>query len=171
MRRPLQQLKAGFTLIEMLIGMAILIILAGMAIPSFAEAMEDAEVASLEQQLQRIRTAVDYYTFQHEEQVPGYDGATSTWSASTFENQLLLASDEDGNTAAVGTSGYYYGPYITEGFPQNPFNGLNSVHMVQPGVAFAEADDTTGWVYWADTGTLRANSSGTTPDGIPHFDL
>lgn len=171
MRQPLQQLKAGFTLIEILIGAAILIILAGMAIPSFADAMEDAEVASLEQQLQRVRTAIDYYTFQHEEQVPGYDEGTTSWSAATFENQLLLASDEDGNTAAVGTSGYYYGPYITEDFPQNPFSGLQTIHLVQPGSTFSEPDDTTGWVYWADTGTLRANTSGATPDGIPLFDL
>jgi len=171
MRRPLQQLQAGFTLIEMMIGMAILIILAGMAIPSFADTLEDAEVASLEQQLQRIRTGVDYYTFQHEEQVPGYDAGTGIWSATILENQLTLASDEDGNTAVVGTSGYYYGPYITEVFPSNPFSGLQTIHLVQPGVSFTEADDTTGWVYWADTGTFRANSSGTTPDGIAHFDL
>ena len=155
----------------MLIGMAILVILAGMAIPSFADTLEDAEVASLEQQLQRVRTAIDYYTFQHEEQVPGYDEGTASWSATIFENQLLLASDEDGATAAVGTSGYYYGPYITEAFPQNPFNDLQTIHLVQPGTSFNEANDTTGWVYWADTGTLRANSSGNTPDGNPLFDL
>lgn len=171
MRQPLQPLKAGFTLIEILIGAAILIVLAGMAIPSFAEALEDAEVASLEQQLQRIRTAIDYYTFQHEEQVPGYQTNPAGWSAAIFENQLLLASDEDGNTAAVGTSGYYYGPYITEDFPRNPFNQLQTIHLVQPGTTFSEPDDTTGWVYWADTGTLRANSSGSTPDGIPLFEL
>ena len=78
MRQPLLLLKNGFTLIEVMIGMAILIVLAGMAVPSFSQALENAEVSSLEQQLQRIRTAIDYYTFQHEEQNPGYHPAYMT---------------------------------------------------------------------------------------------
>ena len=171
MRQPLLLLKNGFTLIEVMIGMAILIVLAGMAVPSFSQALENAEVSSLEQQLQRIRTAIDYYTFQHEEQNPGYHPAYMTWTSATFENQLLLASDDDGLTAAPGTSGYFYGPYITEGFPRNPFSSLSTIQIVQPGATFATPDDTTGWEYWADTGIFRANSTGSTPDGTPLFEL
>jgi prepilin-type N-terminal cleavage/methylation domain-containing protein len=164
--------KRGFTLIEIMIGMAIVMILTGIAIPSLSEALENAEVASLEQQLQRARTGIDFYTFQHEDQYPGLDASGAAgWSASTFREQLLLATDEEGNTAAAGTEGYFYGPYLAESFPRNPFSNLTSVHLVQPGTNFSQPNNTTGWVYWADTGVIRANTSGTTPDGMPLFDL
>lgn len=170
-RRNQPDARSAFTLIEIMIGMAILIILTGLALPSFAGALENADVAALQQQLQRVRTSVDFYTFQHDEQNPGLQVSSATWSAAILSDQLQLASDESGNTAAAGTPGYTYGPYLTDGVPQNVFNGLNTIQMVQPGGTFAGPDDSTGWVYWADTGVFRANSSGTTPDGEALFNL
>jgi prepilin-type N-terminal cleavage/methylation domain-containing protein len=163
--------RSAFTLIEIMIGMAILVILTGLALPSFAGALENADVAALQQQLQRVRTSVDFYTFQHDEQKPGFLASSGGWSSAILSNQLQLASDEDGNTAAVGTAGFTYGPYLTEGVPQNSFNGLNTIQLVQPGGVFSGPDDSTGWVYWADSGVFRANSTGTTPDGEALFNL
>jgi len=163
--------NAGFSLIEILIGLAILGVLVGMAVPLFVSTMEDAESTALEQQLQRVRTAVDFYTFQHDQDNPGEDFATSAWSADTFVEQLVLASDFAGDTAAAGTAGYPYGPYLTDGMPRNPINELSSVTLVGPGGSFTTPDDTTGWVYWADSGQFRANTSGNNSDGEAYFDL
>ncbi len=161
--------RSGFTLLEVLITVAILLVLAGMAVPAFQDTVDDARATSTRQELQRVRTAIDYYAFQHQEQLPGWNGAS--WDEATLRNQLLMASDLNGATAAPGTSGYAYGPYLTEGMPANPYNDLETVLVIAPGGSFSAANDATGWVYFAADGSLRANSSSTTPEGDPVFGL
>ncbi|MFK5956210.1 MAG: prepilin-type N-terminal cleavage/methylation domain-containing protein [Planctomycetota bacterium] len=161
--------QAGFTLMEIAITASILLMLAGMAIPAFADTIDDAEVASAQSMLARVRTGVDFYSLQHRDDFPG--GSSGTWSASIFENQLRQASDIDGATAAQGTSGYPFGPYLTELIPANPFNQLNTVMVIQPGGSFSAPDDSTGWVYWADTGAFKINCSEAAPNGEAIFDL
>jgi prepilin-type N-terminal cleavage/methylation domain-containing protein len=163
--------RQGFTLIEILITAAILMALAGMAIPAFSGSLEEARQSSASQMLARMRTAIDFYAFQHDEEFPGYDPVAATWSAAAFDNQLRMATDEYGNTAAVGTAGYPFGPYLNDALPVNPYNELASVTIVVPGGTFAGPDDATGWVFFADTGIVRANSSGTTYAGGAVFDL
>ncbi|RMH04343.1 MAG: type II secretion system protein [Planctomycetota bacterium] len=165
--RPSRRL--GFTLFEILVVVTILLILAGMAVPSYLETVDDALAASTRQELQRVRTAIDYYAFQHQEQFPGWNGAA--WSETTLRDQLLLASDLSGNTAAPGTPGFPYGPYLTEAIPSNPYNDLNTIKVIAPGGSFPAPDDSTGWVYFAVDGQFRANSTATTPDGDPVFSL
>ena len=55
--------------------------------------------------------------------------------------------------------------------PENPFNGLSSVTLVPPGGIFVAANGATGWVFFADDGTIRANSGGTTVTGHNIFEL
>lgn len=160
---------AGFTLLEALIVVTILAILAGLAIPAFQDTVEDARATATRQELQRIRTATDHYAFQHQEQLPGWNG--SAWSETTLLAQLLQASDLAGNTAAPGTSGFPFGPYLTEAMPANPYNELSTVLVIAPGGSFTQADDSSGWVYYATDGTLRANSTATCPGGDPVFGL
>ena len=171
MKKTTLQTRTGFSLLEVLIALAIVAALAGMAVPTLQGISDDAEETALEQQLQRVRTAVEFYSFQHDQENPGMDPSTSSWSATTFANQLVLASDLDGYTASAGTSGYPYGPYLTDGIPENPINGLPTVHLVGPGGSFSNPDDSTGWVYWADTGEFRANCSGNSSGGDPLFEL
>ncbi len=171
MRTRTRTARQGFSLLEVLIVITILVVLTGMALPSFSGAVDDAEVTALSQQLQRVRTAIDYYSFQHDDQFPGWLASAGAWSAVHLVNQLVLASDEDGETAAAGTAGYAYGPYVTEAMPANPVSRADSVLLVQPGAGFNGPDDTTGWVFFADSGVFRANSSGTAPDGTPLFNL
>ncbi|PCH82889.1 MAG: hypothetical protein COB96_01435 [Planctomycetota bacterium] len=127
-------LKRGFTLIETLIVVAIVLVLAGMAVPTFKDSIADAEVASVKQELQRVRTAIDYYGFQHQGQLPGWDGIT--WSEIALRSQLMMATDSAGNWANIGTSGYPFGPYLTEGFPANPFNQLDTVLITTDSASF-----------------------------------
>ncbi len=155
---------------ELSIVVTILMILAGMAIPAFSDSVDNAEVAAAQSMLSRVRTAVDFYAFQHQEQFPGMD-SNGIWSAATLDAQLRMASDADGNTAAQGTAGYPYGPYLTESFPANPFNDLETVLVVQPGAVFAGPDDNTGWIFWADTGAFKINSTATDSNGDPVFNL
>jgi general secretion pathway protein G len=54
--------QSGFTLIELMIVMAIIGILITMAIPSFVGAIKHAREAALKEDLQTMRTAIDTYT-------------------------------------------------------------------------------------------------------------
>jgi general secretion pathway protein G len=61
MRRS-QRKDAGFTLMELMIVMAIIGVLSTLAIPSYVGAMRSAREAVLKQDLQTMRTAIDSYT-------------------------------------------------------------------------------------------------------------
>ena len=54
--------QSGFTLIELMIVMAIIGILITLAIPSFVGAVRHAREAALKEDLQTMRTAIDTYT-------------------------------------------------------------------------------------------------------------
>jgi general secretion pathway protein G len=54
--------QSGFTLIELMIVMAIIGILITLAIPSFVGAVKHAREAALKEDLQTMRTAIDTYT-------------------------------------------------------------------------------------------------------------
>ena len=53
---------AGFTLVELMIVMAIIGVLATLAIPSFVGALKQAREAVLKEDLHVLRTAIDSYT-------------------------------------------------------------------------------------------------------------
>lgn len=161
--------RSGFTLIEIVIAAAILLLLAGMVVPVFDGALADAEAASTRQILERTRTAVNFYSFQHLDQLPGESGGI--WSVQTFVDQLRLVTDEDGDSADVGTPGYPYGPYLTDDIGTNPINDLDTILIVAPGQTMLGPDDSTGWVFFAETGDFRANASGDGPDGDPFWEL
>ncbi|MDP6850496.1 MAG: type II secretion system protein [Planctomycetota bacterium] len=161
--------KNGFTLIEALIVAALMLVLAGMAVPTFQNTVADARMASTQQELLRVRTAIDYYAFQHQEQLPGFDG--QQWSESAFRNQLLLATDEQGAFAAPGTPNFPYGPYLTEGIPSNPYNSLDSILVFGSSTEFVGPDDSSGWIWFTSDGVFKANTAQETPDGNSVFDL
>ncbi len=73
--------KQGFTLIEIAVAAAILLVLAGMAVPAFQGSVADAEVAATRSMLARVRTAVDFYAFQHQEEMPGLDSHRWSWNS------------------------------------------------------------------------------------------
>jgi len=133
--------RVGFTLIEVLIVVIVLGILAAVVIPQFTDASTDAKLSAMQSNLATIRTQLQLYKLQHDDNWP---------ALATFVNQMTLASKADGTTAAIGTSGYPYGPYLLS-VPNNPYSGTNTVS--------AGAADSSAWYYDESTGTFRANDT------------
>ena len=65
--------EGGFTLIELIIVMAIIGILSVIAIPSFVQSVKKAKEAALKEYLHTMRNAIDSYTVDKEKAPQGLD--------------------------------------------------------------------------------------------------
>ena len=65
--------ERGFTLVELMIVMAIIMILSAIAVPIFARQVQRAKEAVLREDLHTLRTAIDSYTVDKEKAPQGLD--------------------------------------------------------------------------------------------------
>ena len=65
--RRVRRGEGGFTLIELMIVMAIIGILSAIAIPSFVKSVQKAKEAALKEDLHTMRSAIDNYTVDKEQ--------------------------------------------------------------------------------------------------------
>jgi prepilin-type N-terminal cleavage/methylation domain-containing protein len=161
----------AFTLVEILIVVVILGILAAVVLPLASGSVISAQESSLGIDLQLLKRFVLIYKVQHLEVTPGYpSGPGSSPTELAFINQATLSSNDDGQTAAIGTAGYERGPYM-QIIPKNPLNKLNTIQMLGDGDSFpADGDNSHGWIYKASTGEIRADSPGTDDNGKRYYD-
>lgn len=131
----------GFTLVEILVVVIILGILAAIVVPQFSNASQDSQVSALKQDLFRMRQQIELYQNHHNGDYP---------SLANFIDQMTMATDADGNTAAVGTPGYPHGPYIPQ-MPTNPFTDTIPLG--------AGAVGSSAWYYDESTGFFAPNDS------------
>lgn len=131
----------AFTLVEILIVVVILGILAAIVIPQFSSAAETSKESALKQDVFRMREQIELYRHHHNGEPP---------TLANFIDQMTLSTDAHGNTAAVGTPGFPYGPYLPS-MPRNPFTDTIPIGNGAVG--------TSAWYYDEDTGELRANDS------------
>ena len=135
---------SGFTLIEVLIVVVMLGILAAMVVPQFMSAADETREESLQAILHRVRQQLEIYKEQHRGQYPSLD---------QFEAQMTLSSNVAGQTAAVGTTGYPFGPYLYS-MPRNPMTDGTDVGDGAVG--------TSDWYYDEGSGAFHANDSAET---------
>jgi general secretion pathway protein G len=105
--------QSGFTLIELMIVMAIIGILITLAIPSFVGALRHAREAALKEDLQTMRTAIDTYTMDKQKGPQSLDDlvqdgyiraipedpmtrSKDTWVTDTTESMYSLDETEPG---------------------------------------------------------------------------
>jgi len=140
--------KSGFTLVEILIVVVILGILAAIVIPQFTEASTEAKESSLCTDLQTMRSQIELYKIQHNDELPGA-GTASLVDALTEQTDIY-------GTTPPPDGADSYGPYIQK-IPTNQFNDSDTIAtgVVDP----APVDDTVGWYFNTDTGAFNACDS------------
>jgi len=121
----------GFTLVEILIVVIILGILAAIVIPQFTNASTDARKNSLTSQLQTVRSQIELYKLQHNDQLPDFAG--KQWG------QMTAQTDVTGSTTATTKD---FGPYLQQ-TPANPLNGDTAVKTVAADPAAIATDTVT----------------------------
>ena len=132
--------NSGFTLVEILIVVVILGILAAIVIPQFTEASTEAKTSSLCTDLQTMRSQIELYKIQHNDDLPGAGTAT-------FIEAMI------GQTDVAGVVGTDYGPYLQK-IPSNQFTDSDNITegVVDP----APVDATGAWYFNTDTGAFHA---------------
>ena len=103
--------RPGFTLVEILIVVIILGILAAIVVPQFSGATKDAKRSGLMTMVQSLRTQIEHYRLQHNDQLPNL---VANW------DQLTLYTDRSGATSATKVGNFIYGPYLQLA-PRNQF--------------------------------------------------
>jgi type II secretion system protein G len=94
--------ERGFTLIEMMIVVAIIAILVAILVPNFMRARAQAQTAACEANLKEIATALEEYQTDHEA-YPDVTSATNVTSAESNLGQYVRQTPID----PVNPTGYY----------------------------------------------------------------
>lgn len=93
----------AFSLIELVIVLAIAGVIGAIAVPRLSNVSTDAPIAAYKADLMAIQGAVDRYTAEHQGKMP---------DALKFAQQLTQYTDIHGNVSAVRTTTHLYGPYL-----------------------------------------------------------
>ena len=148
--------KSGFTLVEILIVVVILGILAAIVIPQFTEASTEAKTSSLCTDLQTVRSQIELYKIQHNDNLPGVQATGHTTDA-TFAEALTGMTNQAGiKQTAAGTG--VYGPYLQK-IPSNPFAASTVANVVATGTDDVAVSTTAGWYFETDSGEFNACDS------------
>ena len=104
--------QGGFTLVELMIVMAIIMILSAMAVPIFARQIKRAKEAVLREDLHVMRTAIDSYTVDKEKAPQGLDDLVQAGYLKTVpidpmtnRNDTWMTSESDAMTDINETQG------------------------------------------------------------------
>jgi len=153
MRRFPRGRRRGFTLIEVLMVVAVLAIIAGVVLPEVNSAVDEARNAAVLKDLHEFTFAIERYRADH-------NGATPDLIQNDVLAQLLGATDQDGNLGTAGPQ-YPLGPYLVT-VPVNALNGVKRVFRVNSAPP-SDLSNRVGWVYHPASGQIWA---GLYPDQV-----
>jgi len=153
--------NGAFSLLELVIVIAIMAVLAAIAIPRMSRGTSGADEAALEGDLAVLRNAIEVFAAEHGNTYP---------LVSNIVKQLTQYTDAFGHVQAAMDKTHVYGPYVAKipPLPVGPRKGCT-------GIAAEDAKDV-GWIYDENTGHIRANTgteeeAEVTGSGQPYIDL
>ena len=113
------QRRAGFTLVEIMIVVAIISVLAAIAVPGFMRARKRAQATKVLTDLRMIDAAVDQYALENN-RLSGSTIAVAAWTSYLKQGTVLYATGAD----LFGTS---YGPTNSRSNSQDGCHNLGRV--------------------------------------------
>ena len=150
----IQHTKYAFTLVEILIVVAILGILAAIVLPTLQGNITEAKEAAAKDNLRILRNVIELYAAQHNGVPPGYPANNThmTPQQVAFKNAMLREK------------------YLNA-LPENTFNNKVDLLMIANNTPFpSEPTGNYGWVYQPRTKTIKLNWLGTDKDGVRYYD-
>jgi len=144
------KLEKGFTLIELMIVVAIIGILASLALPKFAQLVEKSREATTKGNIAAIQSAISIYYGDNEGIYPTYLEVSSEYIFSRFMDSIPPVK---ATHSGVGTTGTNESP-----------SGTN-VQMTTSEVITAT---NTGWRYNRVSGRIFINNPATDSKGAPY---
>src|ERR1041385_885010 len=109
MLRKLQTKRAGFTLVEIMIVVAIIALLAAIAVPGFLRARKRSQASKILNDLRMIDSAVDQYAIETN-RTTGFSVAVTDWTKYVKKDSILYNTGQ----SLFGTS---YGSQTVDSVP------------------------------------------------------
>ena len=128
MKLHLKSRPAGFTLVEIMIVVAIIALLAAIAVPGFLRARKRSQASRIINDLRLIDSAVDQYAIETSKK-SGDTVAVTDWTNYLKKDTNLFVIDKD-------ILGNDYGPQTVDSLPRVPDSSKN---------ALSDVTDTTFW--------------------------
>jgi len=122
MLRRLQTRRGAFTLVEIMIVVAIIALLAAIAVPGFLRSRKRSQATRILNDLRMIDSAVDQYAIETSRK-SGDSVAVADWTNYVKKNAVLYNTGQD-------LFGDTYGPQTVDSIPQVPPNALNTLSDV-----------------------------------------
>jgi len=132
MLTKLNRKHAGFTLVEIMIVVAIIALLAAIAVPGFLRARKRSQASKILNDLRMIDAAVDQYAIETNRQT-GNVVATTDWTNYVKRGSILYNT----GTSLLGSA---YGPQTVDTIPQ------------VPSADYAVLSDVAGTGFWSPYG-------------------
>ena len=129
MLNKLNKRRGGFTLVEIMIVVAIIALLAAIAVPGFLRARKRSQASSVLNDLRLIDAATDQYAIENNK-------ASGTAVAVVDWTNYLKAGTKLYTTAAT-LLGDAYGPQTVDTIPKVPANTFKSLSDVAPSTFWA----------------------------------
>jgi prepilin-type N-terminal cleavage/methylation domain-containing protein len=122
MLRKLTIKHAGFTLVEIMIVVAIIALLAAIAVPGFLRARKRSQASKILNDLRMIDSAVDQYAIETSKST-GSTVGTADWTNYLKKDTSLYATGQD-------LFGDAYGPQTVDSLPKVPANAWSTLSDV-----------------------------------------
>jgi prepilin-type N-terminal cleavage/methylation domain-containing protein len=122
MLKTINRRRGGFTLVEIMIVVAIIALLAAIAVPGFLRARKRSQASRILNDLRMIDSAVDQYAIETNRST-GFVMAVGDWTNYLKKNSLLYNSGK----SLLGSS---YGSQTVDTIPQVPASDLAALSDV-----------------------------------------
>ena len=122
MLQKINKNRGGFTLVEIMIVVAIIALLAAIAVPNFLRARKRSQAARILEDLRLVDGAMDQYAID--------TGKSSGFAPAFADIQNYLKKDTTLYTTGTDLFGNSYGPYTVDSIPKVPDSAFNALSDV-----------------------------------------